>query len=129
MGNWNAKSTIGSFSLNLDLFVAGTLLERAEVILDEATATYAPAVGDVLCYDSADTNKHQKYDRTIATHVIMGVIDELKEDNAGTPVVKMSYAVVASVHYAAINVTGTMNAAQKLALKNELRAKNIELVD
>ena len=129
MTDYNTKRSLGSYSSNYDLFVAATYMELEDVLLDAATAGYVPAIGDVLCRKSDDTDKHQKYDRTDAALVILGVIEELVPDNTGTPVVKMSFAVTASVHYAALGVTGTMNAAQKLVLKDLLKLKNITLVD
>ena len=129
MTDYNTKNSLGSLVLDYDLFAAGTYFETLEVLLDAATAGYVPANGDVLCYDTADTNKHQKYDHTIGTHVVMGVIFDVKEDNTGTPVVKLSYAINCSVHYAALGYVGTQNAAQKLAMVNAMRAKNCNVVD
>lgn len=128
MVDYNTKNALGTLALNYEIFVAGTYFESESVFLNAATAGYVPAVGDILCYDTADTNKHQKYDRTIATHVIMGIIHELKPDNTGTPVVEISFAKNCTVHYGALGLTGTMSAAQILTLKEALRAKNINLV-
>lgn len=130
MTDYNTKNSLGSLVLDYSIFVANTYFEPATVLLDEATAGYTPANGDILCYDTADTNKHQKYDRTIATHVIMGIVFDVETDNTTpTAVTQLSYAKYCSVHYAALGYTGTMSAAQKLTLKEALRAKNIILVD
>lgn len=129
MVDYNTKNALGSLALDYSVFVPGTYYETAEVLLDEATAGYTPANGDVLCRKSDDTNKHQKYDHTDAALVILGVVCEIKQDNTGTPVVKLSYATDAAVYYAGIGYTGTQNAAQKLAFKDLLRLKNINLVD
>ena len=51
MVDFATKETIGTLALDLDLYVAGTVLERADVLLDAIAAGYTPAVGDVLCYD------------------------------------------------------------------------------
>lgn len=130
MVDYNTKNALGSLALDYSVFVAGTYYETAEVLLDAATAGYVPANGDVLCYKTDDTNKHQKYDHTDANLIILGVICEIKADNTTpTAVTKLSFATNASVHYAGIGYTGTQNAAQKLAFKNALREKNINLAD
>ena len=130
MVDWNAKRNLGQLEMNYDLYVGNTYLELAEVLLDEATAGYTPAVGDILCYKTDDSNKHQKYDKTDGALVIMGIVDELKEDNTTPdPVIKIAYAKNATVHFAALGYTGTLNAAEKLTLKEALRAKNINLAD
>jgi len=130
MVDFNAKRNLGQVEFNYELYVGNTYLEFAEVLLDEATAGYAPAVGDILCYKTDDTNKHTKYDKSDAALVIMGIVDELKDDNTTpTPVTKISYAKNATVHYAALGYVGTLNAAEKLTLKEALRAKNINLAD
>lgn len=130
MVNYNTKNSLGSLITDFSLFVAGTYYETLEVLLDPATAGYVPAVGDVLTYVTDDSNKHQKYDPDDADQVIMGVICEIKADNTTpTAVTKLSYAINASVHYAALGYIGTLDAAEKLALANALRAKNINLVD
>jgi len=130
MVDYNTKSSLGSLVMDYSLFVPGTYFESTTVFLDVATAGYVPAVGDILCYKSDDTNKHQKYDRTDAALVILGIIHEIKLDNtAVTPIQELSFATDCSVYYGALGMTGTMNAAQKLALKLLLRAKNVNLVD
>jgi hypothetical protein len=130
MVDYVTKNDLGSISTDYQLLVAGTLYEKNEVILDEATAGYTPANGDVLCRKSDDTNKHQKWDPTDAALVILGVIVEIKEDNATPAVVKLSFATNASVHFAALGYTGApLSAANKLILSDALRAKNINLVD
>lgn len=129
MTDFDTKQSLGSLALNPELFVPGTVLEVATTLLDAATAGYVPAVGDVFCYKTDDTNKHQKYSAADGALIIKGIISQLEEDSTSPAVVVVSYAVVASVHYAKLGYTGTLNAAQKLALKNDLRAKNINLVD
>ena len=129
MTDYNTKNSLGSLNLDYTLFVAGTYFESLEVLLDEATAGYTPANGDVLCYKTDDSNKHQKYDHTDANLVVMGVVFDVQEDNTGTPVVKLSYAINCSVHYAALGYTGTQNAAQKLGMVNAMREKNCNVVD
>lgn len=129
MVDFNAKRNLGQVAFNYQLYVGNTYLEFAEVTFDEASAGYTPAVGDILCYKTDDTNKHQKYDRTDANLVILGIVDELKPDNTSPANLEIAYAKNATVHWAALGYTGTMNAAQKLALKLLLRAKNINLAD
>jgi len=131
MTDFNGKNDLGSLEMNYDLFVGGTPLETLAVFLDAATAGYTPAVGDVLCRKSDDSDKHQKWDPTDAALVILGVISEIKEDNTTpTPVVELSFAIRASVHFAALGYTGApLSAANKLILSDDLRAKNINLVD
>jgi hypothetical protein len=129
MVDYNTKNALGTLALNYELFVAGTYYESESTFLDAATAGYVPAIGDILCYKTDDTNKHQKYDRTDAALVIMGIIHEIRTDNTTpTAVQELSFAKNASVHYAALGLTGTMDAAQILTLKEALRAKNINMV-
>jgi hypothetical protein len=128
MVDYNTKSDLGTLALDFTLFATNAPFESESVFLDAATAGYVPAVGDILCYKTDDTNKHQKYDRTDAALVIMGIIHEIKLDNTGTPVQELSFAKNCTVHYEALGLTGTMTAAQILTLKEALRAKNINLL-
>ena len=127
MADLDFGASVGSSTSSYDIFVAGTLLETDQVILDEATATYSPAVGDVLCYDTADSNKHQKYDADTATHVILGVISAVEEDEADTPVTILTFATRASVYFGGLGTTGVATEAEYLALQNALREKNIQV--
>lgn len=120
--------SVGSDTLNYGVFVAGHEIVTTEVILDAATAGYTPALGDVVCYDTADTNKHQKYDADTATHVILGVLKTITTSDDGTPVVVLGIAEKATVYFEDLGTTGVATAAEYLALKNALRAKGINAV-
>jgi len=128
MTAFNQKRTIGTYSENTALYVAGTYLETEATEFDEATAGYTPAVGDVLCYKTDDTNKHTIYDETDkAALVILGVIDSITTD-AGSNVI-LGYAKNATCHFGALGMTAVNTAAKRLVLVNALRAKNINTVD
>ena len=127
MTAFNVDRTIGVATTNYDLYVAGTVLERADVVLDKVTG-YVPAVADILCYKTDDSNKHMRYDETDAALVIMGVIDEIIEDETSPADVILIFAVNASCHYSALGKDAVNTAAKKLTLVNALRAKNINAV-
>ena len=128
MADLDFVASVGSATSDHSLFVAGRPFETDQVILDEATATYDPAIGDVLCYDTADTNKHQKYDADTATHVILGVISDVQVDEADTPVTILTFATRCTVYFESLGTTGVVTDAEYLALQNALRAKNIQAV-
>jgi hypothetical protein len=128
MTAFNQKSTVGTYAENTELYVAGTYLELEATEFDEATAGYTPAIGDVLCYKTDDSNKHAIYDETDkAALVVLGIIDSIVTD-AGTNVI-LGYAKNATCHFGALGMTAVNTAAKKLVLVNALRAKNINVVD
>jgi hypothetical protein len=125
MTDFDQKTAVGTIASSSDLFSTDGPLEMKAVVFDEATAGYTPAVGDILCYDTADTNKHQKWDDATATHVILGVIDKIEDDGSDKLI---SFAVRCTAHFAQLGyTTKPLSAANKLALENALRAKNITL--
>jgi len=129
MTDIDLSTSVATISTNHDLYVTGSALERTGVLFIDATSTWTPVVGDVLCYKTDDSNKHAKYDETdVANLVIMGVIDQIDISSDGTPVTILQYATEAMVHYGALLVTGVDSDAKKLVLVNALRAKNIEAV-
>ena len=127
MTDWNAKRTVDSTSWNADLYVEAPE-RRRNIFLNAATAGYSPAVGDILCEKSDDTYKHQKYSVADKANLdLIGIVDEVTEDNTGTPVVQLSVCEHGHVHYTALGYTSTISAAEKLILLAGLRAINIDV--
>ena len=128
MTAFNQKKTVGTYAANTDLYVTGHAEVLDQVVFDEATATYTPAIGDVLCRKTDDANKHQKYsDADLANLVILGIVDGITTDNTATPNVILAFAKVAEVHFSALGYGGTLNAAEKLLMLDSLRAINIDV--
>ena len=129
MTDIDLSKTVATLATNYTLYVEGSPSEVTAVLLDAATAGYTPAVGDVLCYKTDDSNKHTRYDETDKSNlVVMGVIDNITTDNSTPAITIIRYTLNAIVHYGALGVDGVDNAAKKLELINLLRAKNIDAV-
>jgi len=129
MTDFVTKRALGSETTNYALFVADTYLEE-DSILNNNAGTYSPAVGDVLCYDTGDSDKHKRYDAAIGTVVILGIVSAITVDQTTpTAVEAIKFATNATVRYASLGTDNVDTAPEKLALQNALRAKNINTED
>ena len=124
MVDFNDKQAIGTLEIDYDLFVTGNGYVPGDVIFDQS-GVYVPAVKDILCIKTDDSNKHTIYDTADAALEIQGVIVAIKEDQESTPNKIITYTKAAHLHYAALGADNVTTAAHKLALVKALRAVNI----
>lgn len=128
MTAFKTKRLIGTEVTSYGLFVASAGEPEWDDVFNNNAAAYTPAVGDVLCYDTGDSNLHKRYDEDIATCVILGVIGAIQNDETSpTPVAQITFATNATVRYAELGVDNVATAGEILDLQNDLRAKNINV--